>query len=70
LKLISLGKAAHHPLAGFLCQPLAAIITSQRLANRASQRLVSGLPQTNQLVGAYSGKNMVANSFGIRKNSF
>jgi len=57
-KLVSLGLAACQPMADPVGQPLADFImacTRRRLANSVSHRLTSGLPQTDQLVGVYSG---------------
>jgi len=54
-KWVSLGKAARQPMAGPVCQPAAFDITSCRPANRASQRLASGFPQTFHLLGVYFG---------------
>jgi len=55
-KLICLRKTACQPTADTVFPPLAGKFrASQRLGNSASRRLASGFPQTNQLVGVYSG---------------
>jgi len=58
--------AACQPSAGTVFPPLAGKYrASQRLANNASRRLASGFSLTNQLVGIYSGQNMVANRLDV-----